>query len=165
MMGDDKKVTGGCECGRVRYSARRTGSSATSCWCYCLQCQRLSGGPFLPFVDFKKKDVEWTTPPDVFSSSDDAERDFCKDCGSTIGMRYHFQEDSLGIVLGTIDENCDFVPDTSYHIFVKDKPAWFQIPNDGKPQYQRFPDDRRYEEGMQQWRKSHPEGRQTRQPL
>ena len=152
IMTDSKPVTGGCECGRVRYSARRVSSSSTSALCYCKQCQRISGSAFLAFVDFKKKDIEWTTPPDSFKSSENAQRDFCKVCGSSIAMRYHFQEDSLGINLGTLDIGCDFVPETQCHIFVKDKPAWYQIPDDGKPRHDRFDNDGKYEDGMRRWR-------------
>jgi hypothetical protein len=157
-MADGARVTGGCECGRIRYSARREASSGESCFCHCLQCQRISGGPFLPFIDFKKKDIEWTTKPDTYRSSGDAERGFCKVCGSTLTMTYHFQEDSLGVTLGTLDQDCGFVPVTKYHIFVKDVAAWSRLPNDGLPRHQEFNDNDRYQQGLKQWRESHPKG-------
>lgn len=126
-------LTGGCECGRVRYTAR--GVCGSPCWCYCKQCQRVSGAPFIPFADFKKTAVTWTTKPDVFKSSNIAERMYCQKCGSTIGMEYYFQPESLGIALGTADNDCKFSTAPATHIFLKDKPAWFKVPEDGAKRY------------------------------
>lgn len=151
-MADKSNVTGGCECGRVRYSAPRDSSSLKSTLCYCKQCQRHGGAPFIAFLDLKRESTRWTTAPDTFASSDFAARDFCKVCGSTIGMRYHFQEKSLGVTLGSVDKDCDIVPEITCHIFLKDCPAWYQLPDDGKPRYQEFDDDGRYQDGIKRWR-------------
>ena len=107
--------------------------------CYCKQCQRISGGPFLPFIDFKIVDLHWDKAhPDIYSSSDIAKRFYCQKCGSTLGMTYQNHNHTLGIVLGTFDTECDFNPEVQCHIFQKDKPAWYTVPDDGKPRYDRF---------------------------
>jgi hypothetical protein len=155
-MSPSELITGGCECGRVRYTAR--GMSGSPCWCYCKQCQRVSGGPFLPFADFKKTAVTWTTPPDVFKSSSIAERDYCKECGSTVGMRYHFQADSLGITLGTVDSECGFSTAPATHIFLKDKPSWFMVPDDGAKRYEGHNTDGNLPMQMQAWEEKQQKG-------
>lgn len=148
-MAGEEVTTGGCECGRVRYTARAVPGAPA--WCYCKQCQRLSGAPFLAFADFKKTDIQWSTAADVFKSSEIAERDYCKECGSTIGMRYHFQPDSLGVTLGTIDKECNFSKRASYHIFLKDKPAWFTVPEDGAPRFEGHNTDNGFLQQMGDW--------------
>ena len=40
-------MTGGCQCGRVRYSAEIASDDAY--WCHCRMCQRWTGGVFLCF--------------------------------------------------------------------------------------------------------------------
>lgn len=99
--------------------------------------------------------MTWTMSPDVFVSSDIAERDYCKDCGSTIGMRYHFQADSLGIAIGTMDKECNFSTAPTIHIFIKDKPAWFDIPDDGGKRYAEHNTDSSILQLMQEWEQHH----------
>ena len=70
----------------------------------------------------------WSQEPDVWKSSRVAERYLCKKCGSTMGMIYMFAPDTIGIAAGTIKKG--EVPGPFAHIFLKDKPSWFTIPND-----------------------------------
>ena len=50
-------------------------------------------------------------------------------------MEYYFQPESLGIALGTVDKECNFSTAPGCHIFLKDKPAWFKVPDDGAKRY------------------------------
>jgi hypothetical protein len=50
-------------------------------------CQKASGGPFMAFVRFPANQVEWSTPPDVFASSNLVERGFCRNCGTPLSYR------------------------------------------------------------------------------
>jgi hypothetical protein len=50
-------------------------------------CQKASGGPFMAFVRFPANQVQWSTPPDVFASSNLVERGFCRKCGTPLS--YH----------------------------------------------------------------------------
>ena len=47
--------TGGCQCGAVRFEARRLGRSSI---CHCRMCQKATGGFFGPYVDVH--DFAWT---------------------------------------------------------------------------------------------------------
>jgi hypothetical protein len=76
---------GGCQCGRVRYRAE--GPRDRSSVCYCRMCQKASGGPFMAFVRFPADQVQWSTPPDVFASSNLVERGFCRNCGTPLSYR------------------------------------------------------------------------------
>ena len=76
---------GGCQCGRIRYQAAEPRDRSSVC--YCRMCQKASGGPFMAFVRFRANQVEWSTPPDVFASSNLVERGFCRNCGTPLSYR------------------------------------------------------------------------------
>jgi hypothetical protein len=50
-------------------------------------CQKASGAPFMALVRFPADRVQWSTPPDVFASSNLVERGFCRNCGTPLSYR------------------------------------------------------------------------------
>jgi len=75
-----KPITGGCQCGAVRYRIERLGRSAV---CHCRMCQKATGGAFGIFVT--AHGVTWTRgAPGRFRSSNMAERLFCANCGTPL---------------------------------------------------------------------------------
>ena len=52
------RLTGGCQCGGVRYvlTARPTGSSI----CHCRMCQKAGGAPFMAFTGMRQKHFAFT---------------------------------------------------------------------------------------------------------
>src|SRR3954470_18426556 len=93
-------IKGSCACGRIKYQTKSTPLSITAC--HCKTCQQASGGPYLAFADFDREELEWTQKPDVWRSGDVAERGFCRECGSTMSMLYHFEPGRISTTLGTI---------------------------------------------------------------
>jgi hypothetical protein len=152
-MADGPELRGGCECGRIRYTTKRVPSEHT--WCFCKQCQRVSGAPFLPFVDFAETDVVWTTEPDVVNSSVVAQRGFCNICGSTLSMRYLFQPGKLSIALGTLDKDSQLSKGPSQAIFLQDKPAWYQLPDMPLKQYDGHQTEGDFLKRLHAWEETH----------
>ena len=73
-------LTGGCQCGAVRFRAGRVGLSAI---CHCRMCQKAFGSYFAPLVTVG--DVEWTRgAPSWFASSNRMKRGFCEKCGTPL---------------------------------------------------------------------------------
>ncbi len=68
-MGDKvQKLSGGCQCGAVRYQV--TGEVGHPHLCHCRMCQKASGNFFLPLIGAAKSDFEWTRgEPSWFHSS------------------------------------------------------------------------------------------------
>jgi hypothetical protein len=91
--------TGGCLCGQVRYRAKAAPAYAS--YCHCRMCQKVSGAPFMGFVEFSEGTVEWTSGnPDRYRSSDAVIRRFCGACGSSLT----FETDGvLFVTLGSLD--------------------------------------------------------------
>lgn len=73
-------LTGGCQCGAVRFRIERLGRAAI---CHCRMCQKAFGSFFGPFVT--AHGLIWTRgAPKHFASSDKALRGFCGDCGTPL---------------------------------------------------------------------------------
>ncbi len=88
-------ITGGCQCGAVRYAAKALGRSTI---CHCRMCQKAFGGFFGPLVHVEE--LTWTRgQPKTFDSSNKVTRGFCQDCGTPLTFDYGRPE----IATGTLD--------------------------------------------------------------
>jgi hypothetical protein len=92
---------GGCQCGRIRYRAEEPRARASVC--YCRMCQKASGAPFMAFVRFPASQVTWSTPPDVFASSNLVERGFCRTCGTPLSYR-QTGGPNISLTIGSLDD-------------------------------------------------------------
>lgn len=113
-------------CGRITYHTNSKPLSVT--WCFCVTCQKQSGCAFLPFAEFQLQSVVWDREPDIYNASDIAERYSCRECGSALGMRYHFVPNITYVTVGSINERQRAALEPTAYIFLKDKPAWFNVP-------------------------------------
>ena len=52
------RLTGGCQCGAVRYELMEPPMRA--CICHCRMCQKASGQPFMAFATVKQEHLNWT---------------------------------------------------------------------------------------------------------
>jgi hypothetical protein len=93
MSPTETELTGGCQCGAVRFRVERLGRSTI---CHCRMCQKAFGGFFGPLVT--AFGVSWTRgEPKWFRSSDRAARGFCAECGTPLA--YHTDNDDVSIEL------------------------------------------------------------------
>ncbi len=91
--------TGGCLCGRVRYRASERPHWAS--YCHCGMCRKVSGAPFMGFVEFPGGTLEWLgEEANRYESSAGVIRRFCGTCGSSLT----FDADGMVfIALGSLD--------------------------------------------------------------
>lgn len=129
---------GGCLCGRIQYKVEDTSLPQITA-CHCLTCQRVSGAPFLCFVDVPKSAIAWTRPPDVFQSSESATRGFCNVCGSTVTMTFKAQPESTSLTMGSITSTLSESMRIQMHIFLKDRAAYIRVHDEGSDKHQRLP--------------------------
>ncbi len=113
MPSESKSVlTGGCQCGAIRFSAAAAPTRISIC--HCRMCQKATGAPFASFADIDKKDFSWTRgTPAAFRSSSIAERDFCAACGTPLSFR-RIDGDRIEILTGTFDRPDHVVPTRQY---------------------------------------------------
>jgi hypothetical protein len=102
-----KSKTGGCQCGRVRYTADV--DDAEAYLCHCRMCQKATGGVAAAFVHVSAGALRWESEPDWYASSPIAERPFCSHCGTPLGFRFKDGE-GQDVTVGSFDDPSDFVP-------------------------------------------------------
>ena len=102
MSARSARITGGCQCGAVRYALRAPLGRASIC--HCRMCQKAFGSFYGPFVGVPLPAFELTRGKlSIFKSSDVAERGFCRNCGTPLSVRT-LSEDKIDISIGSLDD-------------------------------------------------------------
>ena len=116
------RLTGGCQCGAVRYAlASMPGGGSI---CHCRMCQKAGGGAFLASVTLPAADLTWTRgQPATFQSSSVAARDFCAACGTPLTFRFTPSE-RISVGVGTLDEPNAVAPEEQ--IGLESQLAWWR---------------------------------------
>ncbi|MEZ4383371.1 MAG: GFA family protein [Nannocystaceae bacterium] len=99
---DDRR--GRCLCGAVRYTARGVHPAISAC--NCAMCLRWSSGPFFA-VRCDRLELDEGDALRVRTTSEWAERGFCRECGSGIFYRVTAAGAHQGlttVALGTLDD-------------------------------------------------------------
>lgn len=114
-------LTGGCQCGAVRYALYATPEASI---CHCRMCQRATGGLFLasagvPLAQFASTRGQ----PAVFRSSSIAERGYCRDCGTPLFFRY-LAKNKIDVTIGSLDDPAAAKP--SIQVGVESRVPWWR---------------------------------------
>ena len=127
-MNEDK--TGGCLCGAVTITVR--GKLGPVSYCHCSQCRRQTG-LYYATTDAALSEVEISGREKIgaYRASPDAERAFCRDCGSALYWRGD-GEARISLMAGLFPNPTAL--EGGYHIYCADKGDFYDI-EDGLPQY------------------------------
>jgi hypothetical protein len=126
--------TGGCHCGAVRFKA--VGEPMAVNHCHCLDCQRVSGAPFVTWATFRTSDVTFTAGgPRRYASSAKVERAFCAHCGSPFMWQGKTKPENTDLTVASFDSPGEFRP--ADHIWTERQQPWIKLA-DGLPRYRRF---------------------------
>jgi hypothetical protein len=107
-MAGKSVLTGGCQCGAIRFAL--TAAPSRVSLCHCRMCQKATAAPFASFADIPNANFAWTRgTPSSFKSSSIAERDFCAACGTPLSYR-KIDGDSIEIMTGAFDRPDRMVP-------------------------------------------------------
>jgi hypothetical protein len=94
-------LTGGCQCGAIRYALDMVPFGVHVC--HCRMCQKAVGGPFAVICPILKTSFRLTRGTiSYFHSSAVARRGFCRDCGTPLTFEYPDAED-MGVLVGSLD--------------------------------------------------------------
>ncbi|MGE3871889.1 MAG: GFA family protein [Parvibaculaceae bacterium] len=115
-------LTGGCQCGAVRY--RVEGPLGRAGLCHCRMCQKAFGSWGAALVSVPAAQLTWTRGrPAEFRSSAIVARGFCAACGTPL----HMKEDgdpTYEIAIGTLD-NPELAPPTE-QAGIEAEVSWFR---------------------------------------
>ncbi len=93
-------MTGGCQCGAVRYALFEMPESTV---CHCRMCQKAVGGPFAALAKVPLERFIWTRGEAAsYRSSSVAERHFCSACGTPLTFRY-LDGTAIEVTTGSLD--------------------------------------------------------------
>lgn len=123
------ETSGGCLCGAIRYRASEAPKWAS--FCHCGMCRKVSGAPFMSFVEFGDGVFAWTSgEAERYVSSDGVVRRFCGTCGSSLTFE---MDGRTFIALGSLDHPEDV--EIQRHCYTR-----FRLPTvkmaDGLPEFE-----------------------------
>ncbi|HZS81801.1 MAG TPA: GFA family protein [Stellaceae bacterium] len=122
-MSDDTRpplLTGGCQCGALRYALFAAPERVHLC--HCRMCQKAVGGPFAALAPVRRRDFAWTRgAPAAFDSSSIASRDFCPRCGTPLSFFYR-ASDWIALTIGSFDRPQEVAP--TQHFGIESRLPW-----------------------------------------
>ena len=128
-------LSGGCECGAVRYQVEDAFLYAMNC--HCSRCRAATGSAFKSFAGIEREKLELTGGGDrlLVFGEDDLNHTRCGVCGSFL---YSVVRDGayVHVSLGSLADAPTIRP--TRHIFVGSKAPWFEITDD-LPQFDEYP--------------------------
>ncbi len=118
------KITGGCQCGAVRYETNADPVFAAHC--QCSDCKKSSGTAHSTAGGFAENTVTFTGKVKAFASKTDtgatATREFCPTCGGRLTFRSSSMPGLVLLMAGSMDDP-DLIKPTGA-IFNKRHVAW-----------------------------------------
>lgn len=127
----NKQVKGSCFCGAIGFTAKLP--SKWCAHCHCSMCRKTHGAGYVTWVGFDRNQVTLTQGEVQlawFDSSEDAQRGFCTNCGSSLFFRSERWAGELHVALGCMDDAIDRQPQAN--VFFDKHVDWMPIDDDLK---------------------------------
>ncbi|MEE9299720.1 MAG: GFA family protein [Alphaproteobacteria bacterium] len=133
----EQVLTGGCQCGAVRY--RVSAPADYTSHCHCTMCRKTHGALFATYSVVPSAELVLEGGRDaltLYKSSPSVKRSFCRNCGGTLFFQYDSKPEWIAYATGTLDAGAHpgHPPETERHIYVASKAPWHEI-TDGLPQF------------------------------
>lgn len=119
---DSISITGGCQCGAVRY--RLSMQPRGVHYCHCRMCQRAVGNIFASLAPVRRDNLTWEGTPSFFQSSSLARRGFCATCGTPLSFAYD-KSQWICVTVGSLDDPAAVQPDR--HFGIESQVPWLHI--------------------------------------
>ncbi|MEP1536473.1 MAG: GFA family protein [Paracoccaceae bacterium] len=100
-----KQISGSCLCGAIKVQAKVSKPALRAC--HCEMCRKLTSSMFMS-INTDQDSIQITGNVAVYSSSEWAERGFCRTCGSVIF--YSTKEDGARNLSAGLFENAAHAP-------------------------------------------------------
>jgi len=123
-------LTGGCNCGAVRYEISEPPLAAG--YCHCTRCQRRSGAAASPSAAVKPGTFRIVSGEDQirrWNAGDGSDKAFCVTCGSALFAQVPDVPERIFVRMGSFDGDPGVRPSVRAH--VASAAVWEPIPDDG----------------------------------
>jgi hypothetical protein len=131
-MMNGQPISGGCQCGDVRYVINLKQLIAYAC--HCLECKKQSASSFAVSVPVPAKHFKLTGSVSVYrrptESGTSTNCFFCAHCGTRIYHQSERSPDTVTVKGGTLDELAS-IPLVA-HLWTKRKHHWIALPPDAE---------------------------------
>jgi hypothetical protein len=133
MKAQSTKVTGGCLCGQIRYTAEVFLQNGNIC--HCTTCQKSTGQPAEIVVLIRAGTLHYTKgQPKYFTTSASGKRGFCAECGSRIVWQAldPAEDWTTNLCVGSLDDPAQ--ARMACHIYTDSQLPWY-TPCDDLPKF------------------------------
>jgi hypothetical protein len=127
-------ITGGCNCGAVRFEI--TGPFEGASYCHCTRCQRRTGTAAAPNARTAPGTFRILQGEDQLRSwhpETGMDKYFCGACGSALFSAPGRDFEQVGVRFGALDADPGIRP--GHRQYVAYAAVWEEIPDDGLPRY------------------------------
>ncbi|QIQ85305.1 GFA family protein [Erythrobacter sp.] len=136
-MSEDETRSGGCLCGKVRYTLAEDPVMCVTC--HCKNCQRQAGSALSIIIGVREDAIAISgavkTYDDTADSGAPVHRQFCDTCGSALFTRIDHPPGLMFVKAGTLDDTSKLAP--AFHCWTKSKQDW--VPLGDIPAYDTVP--------------------------
>jgi hypothetical protein len=120
-------ITGGCLCGKIRYTANTDPLFVGVC--HCRDCQKFTGSAFATVVGLRKSAVMMTGSLRGFTKRGDSGKPivrlFCPECGSSVMDEAEMMPSVVMIAAGTLDDATWVKPTTQ--VYCSSSQTWVEL--------------------------------------
>jgi hypothetical protein len=101
------KITGGCYCGEVRFSASPEVRVRTNC--HCGNCRRAAGAQAVAWITVKRSQFQFVKgTPRRYRTETGAWRTFCSRCGTSLTYEHDKRPAEIDVTTGSLDSSGRF---------------------------------------------------------
>ena len=130
--------TGGCVCGAIRYEC--SAEPVMMAQCHCRDCQKVTGGAFVPALAVPTASVKITGQPKYYETKGDSgqtvSREFCSNCGARLFGKPQVMQQFTVIFAGSLDDPSWFRP--GMDIYTSSAQPWDHM-NPNLPKFPKMP--------------------------
>lgn len=120
-------MEGGCHCKAIRFKTEKDAFWVGAC--YCIDCRKISGAPYVVWAGYETDTVNLLEgKPKFYASSEQVNRSFCENCGSSFSYQYKNQAGKIFLPVGIFDNADNFK--LHKHIWTSQKLPWIHISGD-----------------------------------
>jgi hypothetical protein len=121
---ENMSISGGCYCGKVRFSAAQEPIHQANC--HCANCRRAAGAQAVAWITVPRASLKFQQgEPKQYRTDTGAVRTFCDVCGTSLTYEIESRPGEVDITTGSLDQPEKFAP--TKDVFPEEKLPWVEL--------------------------------------